>query len=198
MKLKHTKVATLAATLITFGSLAGGVNGAVIFTQAGNNLSVQITSPLSTVVTTDTNSPGFLAIRFINTFSASAPTVSPAPSSGNISISASNATPFTSSSYSATGVFNFEDIDDTDFAISWTAVNTVLTGDVVNISPGTLTLSDYFTSGGTLPDNTISTFELVNGSGLVISNTTAVPEPSSAFLLGLGAVAFMFRRKRAH
>ncbi|MDB4143269.1 hypothetical protein OAF06_01530 [Akkermansiaceae bacterium] len=40
MKLKQTKVATLAATLITFGSLAGGANAALTIT----NFDLQSTS----------------------------------------------------------------------------------------------------------------------------------------------------------
>ncbi len=195
--MKHSiKSARTAATaLFAIGSLAGGANGATLFTQSGNNLTVTITSPISFTVTTNTATPSFLAIRFIDVFSAPAPRISSIPTFNSISISSSNATPVTTSTTNNKGVFNFGQIDANDFAISWSGVNTVLNGDFVTISTGSLTLTNYFPAG-TIPNITVSSVQLTNRVGNAISNIVTIPEPSSALLLGLGSLGLVTRRRR--
>ena len=66
MKLKHTKVATLAATLITFGSLAGGANAAVTVTTSGSGSGGDISITFSAVdfLATSNFTGGSLGLAF--------------------------------------------------------------------------------------------------------------------------------------
>lgn len=63
MKLKHTKVATLAATLITFGSLAGGANGAILINDEGGGTYQAVINPITISITNTVGDVGFLVFE---------------------------------------------------------------------------------------------------------------------------------------
>lgn len=214
MKLTR-KVANLATTLITFGSLAGGANAATIIGASsvisntgffGNGLDLINQSGLSaTYASGITNFSSFVA-----TTTSSSTNIGDGGVFGGSSV--------------ATNIWTFD--LGSEFNLEGVAVFSL------GSSPGRVTeynvhfdsnsiFSDGVTSSPALavliaghPSPTVSTFpsaptqfvhiESTNtergiafhGLGEVFFSGTAVPEPSSALLLGLGALTISFRRRR--
>lgn len=200
MKLKHTKMASLVAALITFGSLAGGANGALVFTVVNfteDNLT--ITMPVGS--DTLDGSGGARDLFLIASVPAQA-------SSWVVNTS------FTASGSGSIGIRNL-DLE------AFTIYNNLMVGgrqiDIVRLSVSdVLATGDTVTSAVTASwsgDNifnpsAVDSFTLVwdttniNSSypfGFVQSSAPAapaVPEPSLTILSALGALGLAARRKR--
>jgi hypothetical protein len=194
MKTKYNKVATLAATLITFGSLAGGANGALIITDNGSTITLDWNE---TLVTTSVVSGGALHnLIYENMFSAA-----PAHSRSNPIISSF------SSSITVNGIeasptiwtgWNYRPgeadlLDTQQIAIIWNPTISAGVGDTL-VFTGSMTLnSDSFY---TVPDQAPSIVWFGSQGVKFTADTAVVPEPSSTFLIGLGVLGFASRRRR--
>jgi hypothetical protein len=203
MKLKHTKVATLAATLITFGSLAGGANAAVIFSQNGNDITLGITNESYTM--TGTANSGWMSVAIFDVFSTLGESLNSQSTAFTATVSINGGAPTGVAAWGGwqyrTGAQTILDSNDAGLmldvgSLSWNIGDTFL----IN---GSVTMDSTLNSDIILPDlyptNNIS--GLVTSAGLQ-SDTHAVspasiPEPSSALLLGLGSLGLTVRRKRS-
>lgn len=200
MKLKNKKVATLAATLITLGSLAGGANAAITFaTVNGDDLEVNIDAPITFNVTTTSSNSGFWGIVLEDVYTSdqtdnSTFTVS---ATSTISFGATTSTgPILAGVSTGVGLPGARDI-----MLLWQTPSSAPTaGSTVTVSSGKYTIGD---AGATLPDVTgnINAALISTASFTAQGATTTVsvvPEPSSALLLGFGALGVLARRRRAH
>lgn len=208
MKLKHSAVATHAATLITFGSLTGGANAALITVNGLNTQRIDITY---------SSFPDF-TWEFINdSFGGS---YIFATGLGYTSQEAS----FTlggppAQTFSSTTGLNLNELESNAYTF-WNASS--------GFSEGLPGNGIYYVSGGfnTNANSSFTTAQLAANSHLVmkvqvseifsenrflgyvyddgqqaVDFTTAVsllsvPEPSSALLLGLGSLGIIMRRRR--
>lgn len=70
-------------------------------------------------------------------------------------------------------------------------------GQTTTLSAGTFTIYNWFSLGGAMPSSP-TTALVITGEGNIVSNTIAVPEPSSLALFGLAGIStYLLRRKRA-
>jgi hypothetical protein len=201
MKLKYTKVTTLAATLIIFGSLAGGANAAVIFSNPGGKLNVTFTDAVDyTVNSSHTEDFYHLVIRdvytsdqpsnFANTVANSTVTLT------HINSGSANATPNDSAQYSGISGYSLPDNNDLILGFRWSSDLTVTSGDTFTLSAGTYSTNRNIA----LPDSNAASFDtlLIDGFRFnqVTSVQTLIPEPSSALLVGLSALGLAVARRR--
>ena len=201
MKLKYTKVATLAATLIIFGSLAGGANAAVIFSNPGGKLNVTFTDAVDyTVNSSHTEDYYHLVIRdvytsdqpsnFANTIASSTVTLT------HINSGSANATPNDSAQYSGISGYSVPDNNDLILGFRWNSDLTVTSGDTFTLSAGTYSTNRNIA----LPDSNAASFDTLLIEGAQFNQATSVqtliPEPSSALLVGLSALGLAVARRR--
>ena len=201
MKLKYTKVTTLAATLIIFGSLAGGANAAVIFSNPGGKLNVTFTDAVDyTVNSSHTEDYYHLVIRdvytsdqpsnFANTIASSTVTLT------HINSGSANATPNDSAQYSGISGYSVPDNNDLILGFRWNSDLTVTSGDTFTLSAGTYSTNRNIA----LPDSNAASFDTLLIDGFQFNQATSVqtliPEPSSALLVGLSALGLAVARRR--
>jgi hypothetical protein len=176
-------VTTLAATLITFGSLAGGANGAVIIniTEVGLNVVATGSGTINTTALTSNGTDTFVGMNMSFGFMGIGSSVQdflittsgPAPGAlGSSALVAANTTSgdalgFGSASKSVIVPVGYTSGDSLSGTATWN-----------NQSFSSLALNEgsYTWKWGTG----------ANSDSLTV-NIVAVPEPSSALLLGLGA-----------
>ncbi|MDB4722949.1 PEP-CTERM sorting domain-containing protein, partial [Akkermansiaceae bacterium] len=201
MKLKYTKVATLAATLITFGSLAGGANAAIVNGTFDDGLTGWTTTGASGFSAgTNTFPGGNTGARIFN---SNTQTVGPnefREFSQTVDLTAITTLSFDISTryngfgnaWDASRFVASVTIDGVDqITFSTTDVQLGVEIDVSSLS-GDHDLGFRLTSLMT----TVGTGSGVVTHQFVFDNVTAVPEPSSALLLGFGALSFAARRRR--
>lgn len=192
------KLATLAATLTTFGSLAGGANAAITFESIGSNQYRANFDPITFNVTTNTSA---FYISFEDFFTTSSGSFGSAIS-GDFSYSLNGASSVTVNHTSSSGTVSFSPggiTDANDLYFNFSGGPLVDIGDTISISGNNLVFSTA--SIGGIPNSGTFNATLANSAFTAISNDVAVslvsvPEPSSTLLLGLGALGFVFRRKR--
>lgn len=187
MKLKHTKVATLAATLITFGSLAGGANGALI-TFDGVPASTIPAAPYEESGFTITATTGANAVFNGGVFSSNYFTYQGSTTTATIVLSSG-------------GAFNLDSLDlglgqnSVGGSTDITLVGNFFGGGSINTTFNNVTAvqNEVLVGWNNLVSVTISG---TDDPGIDNINASAVPEPSSALLAGLGVLGLLARRKR--
>jgi len=183
MKKQRTKVATLAATLITIGSLAGGANAAILWQwsflgEAGTLLTD------GTLVGSSAEAGTYNVIDFSITQTAT-----------TIPLGSISGGQWNEGSQPGTGFVWDGSIDTEWFRDGGNFTNgagyfpeTVIFPTVgferIAFSPGNYTIDNLFTNTNLASSNTLTLVPVT------------VPEPSSALLLGLGALGVISRRRR--
>ncbi|MEM0966082.1 MAG: PEP-CTERM sorting domain-containing protein [Verrucomicrobiota bacterium] len=198
-RIKHTQVATLAATLIAYGSLAGGAHGGILMTISDDGINLTLRATGSFDVTNATS----IGTGSLGTDAAVAPTLNAfgfnagldgvryAASFSGILSGTSDVFP---SSSLTTNIPVWVDFDGTESNPSprFAAPAGELSGtvDETAIFNGTTIAS----LGLVVGQSVTGTW----GSGGVDEQITitVIPEPSSALLLGLGGLGFVVLRRR--
>ncbi|MGJ8658048.1 MAG: PEP-CTERM sorting domain-containing protein [Akkermansiaceae bacterium] len=205
MKLKYTKMSIFAATLITFRSLAGGANAAILITvqEVGSDVVVSYSGSLdlsSTLVKDDDRSGSASALWSdgsggylhsynraentddynLNSVSYTAPTAAPQIFGGGIygGVVAGDSLQIDFSPTSGQIWVPDGYISNTQLSGS----NTFQDTSFADLSPVLGTYEWSWSNGG-------------NSDGLTLI-VGSVPEPSSVFLLGIGVLGVASRRKR--
>lgn len=198
---KKRKVAPLAATLITFGSLVGGANGAIIADSVQGSL-VNLAGIFNTSVTTNFVSPSTVGpgIEFSGVWEHAG-----ISQSWQVNVDIIDETQFTVSFQETNELNNLSNISmggnhigielsDLDFnaPISNITLNNIVGGgnvSAIRFTDTTIDIDwDALDEDGN-PSN-VFTFDVTTGA-------TAIPEPSSALFLGIGLLGLVARRKRA-
>ncbi|MDB4618197.1 PEP-CTERM sorting domain-containing protein [Akkermansiaceae bacterium] len=205
MKTTHKAVAPLAATFITFGSLVGGANAAVTFSQSGDEITMSVTDQSYMVVRTQLTTTVF--VTFANVFPTGESGVSDTARVGGSLSYSINGGPSTIAPW-LNGGWQYRaeprsgwSTKDAFFAME-VAIGTFTDGD-------TVTFNGYLTVDTTLDPNAIMPSDLTPRlvlttfwdrlgfmSELTSTPFNVAPEPSSALLLGLGGFGFAVRRRR--
>lgn len=176
MKLKHTKLGTFAATLIIFGSLAGGANGATLILDDTNGYSVTTVSSF-TISQPDFELNASSNVVFSNSIAA---------------LGTSTVADFSSNTFAQIGGGS-EPGGNGLRGFANNAIAFTIRDNNAQLYDALITFvrsSDSGNTAGTAPNPD-------NNAGLVIEITAAaVPEPSSALLLGLAGLGLVTRRKR--
>lgn len=68
-------------------------------------------------------------------------------------------------------------------------------GDSVTVSAGTVTIEDFITRGGAVPDRAVGSILLIDESLSGLSAPVAVPESPVALIGGLGLLGLLRRRR---
>ena len=195
MKSRHTKVATLAAILFTFGSLAGGANAAILVTISDDGTDLTMTA---------TGSYDFSGVtNYVGGELPVIAAVAPQAAGGIYGWYTTNATRnyivnYSGSLTGSSGVFSPDSVTTTNPFYFSTDASTISFMD------------DAFTRGSvneTAVFNgvTLASLGMVAGESVIVTwgddsatiqTIQTIPEPSSTLLLGLGALGILARRKR--
>jgi hypothetical protein len=192
MKPKRT-VATLAATLLTFGSLA---NGAVTVSNIGGT---QYLADIGTIAFNVTTSGLFRAVTVEDFYTGPNVDTSSTPLVSNIfySINGGSATALSLTTNSGSYGDTFGIWDPNDFVFASLTGIPVSIGDSV-VFTGTFTFDAFGLTAPALVAGDLDTYlsDVTLGVNFAAGTVNAVPEPSSVMLLGLGALGVMARRRR--
>ncbi|MDB4537781.1 hypothetical protein N9230_04110, partial [Akkermansiaceae bacterium] len=182
MKPKNRKVATLAATLITFGSLAGGANGALI-TFDGVSADTFPAAPYEESGFTITATTGFNAVLNGGVFSSNYFTYQGSTTTATIALTSG-------------GAFNLESLD---LGLGQSAVGVSVDITLMGNLFGGGSISTTFNNVSTVQNEVLVgwnnlasvTISGTDDPGIDNINASAVPEPSSALLAGLGVLGLV-------
>mgnify|MGYP000014664951 CR=1 FL=1 len=203
MKATNT-MATLTATLITFGSLVGGANAAITVSGlfSDGSADISITQDITYTVTVGGVFTGLVLDEWL-TYDGSQQTSGLVDSNRNsysVEISINGMINQLVNGWSfvenhGLAAFNDLTINDGYFAAS-TMRPTLMVGDTITIRASTWDVDSISgfnqASVGTFSGDTF----LISSNGTRLTNIVAVPEPSASLLLGLGALGLVARRKR--
>lgn len=204
--MKHIlkSVRTLAATLVTFGSLVGGANAAINIHVVEDGSFVTISSTGGSIDTTGLSMgsvSSFGPDLFHGNFSADGVTESSGSvaqfTSGSSTITRSNSPGWTSGSGSSD--VSFSEGLATILLSEFSATNIMLSDGAVVGNNNIAAFSATTTEPRTLADIGYTVNESVTYSWAADSitlTTSPIPEPSSALLIGLGALGLVTRRRR--
>lgn len=189
-------VATLAATLITFGSLAGGANGAILFhfTEGVGVVNLSISGSLDTSATL---SAGPVANNTLTFFKSSTGLIlggsNALADSYNVNLGS-----WTSFGTNSNSIFAATSSGDRVSLLGNSAISVPFGYTSGSPITGGNTFSGSFASLGLTLGDHVSNFnsDLSSDSVIVRVGNASIPEPSSAILLGLGAFGIAARRKR--
>ncbi len=173
----------------------------VIFSQSGDDLLINIDDSITLNATADfSNSIFVLAFHDVYSVDNTAPLGKVPPvvtSTMSFDGNTSNAynvwfqTASTNGAIDANGFYGL---------YQFGSAQTLNIGDVVQISPGTVTLPKFFSeANAVMPDLPAMNVQLLSNTGVVASDlvsVSAVPEPSSVVLFTLGLGGFWIRRRR--
>jgi hypothetical protein len=199
MKNELKSVRALAATLITFGSLAGGANGAITLSiyQDGSKVSMSTTGGLVDTTGLTTTTTGGIPNTILHGVANAV----------GFQQSNNSLLRFNGASLSTTGGFSYG-VGGSSSALFTGSYNMIA---LQNVGSGSLYLGTGAITGlnsvsavtaTTVADATLAGLGFVEGSSLTMTwgadsvTVQVVPEPSSAALLSLGCFGLVFRRSR--
>lgn len=191
---------TLSTAVAIFFVMTSTANAEVIFSQAGDDLLIDITAPISFTATADETQSSFVVL-FRDVFSSPVTGiefVSPVSGTSTMTIDGNASTGFQEVFYSS---FTINDVDPHTLGLTYSfgSAQSLNTGDSVTISAGLVTATDYFlNASATLPDlPAISAVVASPASFSALTNVATIPEPSSAMiLLPICAAGYCRSRRR--
>lgn len=199
--MKYTqKVRTLAVTLFTIGSLAGGANAAISFTDLGGGAAEVSFDSITFTVTEDNDNFNFIV--FENFFAADS-LLEGIPVSGSLSVSVNGAPPsdliITDVSTAGQTTLTLTDLDPNDLVFG--SSFSFMSGDTVAVEGIDL---NYISPALNTPIQVETlVVKLINNDGVAVSDsviipTSAIPEPSSSALLAMIGVGMFTVRRRSN
>jgi len=211
MKLKHKKVATLAATLITLGSLAGGANAAVItYTDRSAFEAALSTSTLldfeglaAGLATNLGTSISFGDLTYANSGAVWSTAFHGAPTIQVGDQNDQNTVISLTAGYDGLGMdlgllfgAGFISVELRDVTNNLIYSDTLSVTDNDNLGTPATTFFGFINDSGDIGSLTLLSGGFPTTDNVIFGSAATVPEPSSALLLGLGALGFVSRRKR--
>jgi hypothetical protein len=197
----HKSMYKFAATLATIALLAGPASGALMFWQSGDDLLVANDTVIRWTPGVNGSKTAFWGLSFETAYTTPNPERVFINPGGGMELSLGGSTTSGTLNWGVRTVDILQS-SSRSFSMSFAGgPNSITALDEIELSIGTATISNWFSSGGRLPDN--------SGAALVYLLDTAVggqrfgapgnvvisvvPEPSSIVLLGLAALFFVAR-----